>query len=103
MAGDEALGLLPCPSIAGKKFKHLRKTAFTWLDRAGNDLKAIAAVSGQRRRSSSLTWLYHVVIFWPRDDHVWSATVGHTSAERSDGYWERPHKSRPPTAISVPS
>jgi hypothetical protein len=45
-AGDAALGLAPVPSIAGKKFKHLRKTTFTWLHNAGNDLPAIGSVSG---------------------------------------------------------
>jgi integrase len=45
-AGVERLGLLPMPSLAGKKFKYLRKTTITWLHKAGNDLPSIGSVSG---------------------------------------------------------
>lgn len=44
--GDAALGLAPCPSIAGKSFKHFRKTLLTWAKRAGASDVEFAAVSG---------------------------------------------------------
>ncbi len=36
----------PCPSVRGKTDQDLRDTCVTWLYRAGNDLQAIADVSG---------------------------------------------------------
>jgi len=45
-AGAPELGLAPCPSIAGKRFKHLRKTFTTWCHQAGNDPARIASITG---------------------------------------------------------
>jgi hypothetical protein len=46
IAGRADLGLSPCPSLAGKSFKHLRKTLLTWVKRAGATDQQFAAVSG---------------------------------------------------------
>jgi hypothetical protein len=52
IAGDRALGLAPCPSLAGKKDLDLRDTAVTWLARAGNTLLEICAISGHSPNSA---------------------------------------------------
>ncbi len=44
--GSAELGLAPCPSIEGKTDQDLRDTCVTLLYRAGNDLQAIADISG---------------------------------------------------------
>ncbi len=51
VAGDEALGLAACPSIADKAFRHLRKTMLTWIKRAGARDNQFAAVSGHSLQS----------------------------------------------------
>lgn len=46
VAGDQARGLEPCPSLADFTFRDLRDTAVTWLARAGATVPEIAAVTG---------------------------------------------------------
>lgn len=52
-AGDPALGLAPCPSIAGKRYQDLRDTLLTWLFRAGAEPHQRRAVSGHSAASQA--------------------------------------------------
>jgi hypothetical protein len=50
-SGSKQHALLPCPSIAEKRFQDLRDTAVTWLARAGCTIPEIASITGHSLRS----------------------------------------------------